>query len=96
MLRGATQLQLGAVAPSHRPVRRRALDGRQAAEALPDQRPFRIAPGGMTPCSTNRQSAIANLVVTATIPTDLPRLIGPGATLVIHDLSALARGWGRR
>ena len=34
MLRGATQLQLGAFAPSLRPVDTRALDGSHAAEAL--------------------------------------------------------------
>ena len=59
-----------------------------------DQRPFRIAPGGMTPCSTNRQSAIANLLATATIPTLRPR--APcSANLPRYHAAISLDGWWR-
>jgi len=53
MLCGATQLQLGVLVPSRRPVDTRTFDGSRTAEAQARQRALRMAPDGITPCSTN-------------------------------------------
>jgi len=48
MLCGATQLQLGVLAPSLRPVDTRTFDGSRTAEALARQRALKMAPDGIT------------------------------------------------
>ncbi len=53
----------------------------------PEERVFRLL-------STNRDAFLAaNPGRKELLNPDLPRLAGPGATLVIHDIGAAASGW---
>src|SRR6185312_8269319 len=70
-LRRATKLLLGYKEPSIFPVAHRLTADAASFGFL---HALSVAPSGTTPCSTNRQKAIASLRASATIPTFRPRM----------------------
>jgi hypothetical protein len=94
VLRGATQLQLGALAPYLRPVDTHARDDCHAVETQYYQRAFNTAPARITPCPTKCHKAIASFLAIATTPT--LRLLVPFSAkrARYHEASSLA-GWWR-